>query len=396
MANTIRLKKGEDRRIRTGHPWIFSNEVDTATTPLKSFSSGEEVIVQAADGSLLGAAYVNPHSLIVGRLFSRDPHIHLNVDFFKQKISSSLDLRSKLFSQPYYRLVFSEADGLPGLIIDRFADDFVMQVNTAGMEQKKEMIAEALLSLLPSTHTILLRNDSSIRLQEQLELYIKPLYGAPPEEILLQENELRFAVPLWKGQKTGWFYDHRMNRARLRNYARDQTVLDVFSYLGSWGIQAANWGARHVDCIEASAFACEFIVRNAKLNSVAKKVNTICEDAFVAMKNLHQTNKTYDIIILDPPAFVKKNKDRKEGLIAYQRLNESGLKLLNAGGILISSSCSMHVSMEDLTKILMRSAYRSQNQIQILERGHQGADHPIHIAIPETDYLKTIIVRKTA
>ena len=391
---SLRLKKGEDRRLRAGHPWIFSNEVDTAVTPLKGFAPGAQAFVEAHDKTRLGIAYVNPHSLIAARIFTRNENEHLNLNFFKQRLEKALVLRTRLFEKPYYRLVFSEADYLPGLVIDRFGEDLVVQINTAGMELKKDVIATALRAVLPDTRSILLRNDSQIRENEGLEAYIAPQYGTPPEETTIEENNAQFFVPLLKGQKTGWFYDHRMNRARLKDYVLNQTVLDVFSYLGGWGIEAARFGAKHVDCIEASRFACDLIMKNAKLNQVEGIVNVLCDDAFDAMKSLLQQNKKYDVIILDPPAFVKRFKDRKEGLIAYQRLNEMALKLLTPGGILVTCSCSMHVSMDDLMQILQRVAFRTQSTIQLLERGHQGPDHPIHVSIPETDYLKAIFVRK--
>jgi 23S rRNA (cytosine1962-C5)-methyltransferase len=394
LTSRIRLKKGEDRRIRAGHPWIYSNEIDTAMTPLKAFSKGQEAVVEAYDNTLLGAAYVNPHSLIAARLFTREPEEHLDLDFIKRHIKDALLLRLRLFDKPYYRLIFSEADGLPGLVVDRFAHDLVVQINTAGMELKQDIIVDALRSILPDTHSILLRNDSQIREQEGLTSYIKAIHGNPPEETTLEENQVHFLLPLWKGQKTGWFYDHGLNRARLKEYVNNRKVLDVFSYLGGFGVQAAVFGATQVDCIEVSAFAADFIIKNATLNQVDDKVTVICDDAFDAMKTLLQENKQYDVIVLDPPAFVKKGKDRKEGLIAYQRLNEFALKLLAPGGILISCSCSMHVSMDDLMQIMQRVAFRTQSKIQLLERGHQGPDHPIHVSIPETDYLKAIIVRK--
>jgi len=392
--HSLRLKKGEDRRIRAGHPWVFSNEIDVTATPLKAFMPGDIVIVEAQDKTPLGVAYVNPHSLIAARLFSRDSAARLNLEFFLQRINEALSLRSRLFKQPYYRLIFGEADGLPGLVVDRFAQNLVVQINTAGMEQKAEIVAEALCAALPDTRSILLRNDSAVREQEGLSREVKPLVGTPPDEAQLEENETQFTFPLWKGQKTGWFYDHRMNRQRLKSYANDLNVLDVFSYLGGWGVQAARFGAKQVDCIESSQSACDFIMKNAEINQLSARVNVICEDAFDALKKLREQQRQYDVIVLDPPAFVKRLKDRKEGIIAYQRLNEFALKLLVQGGVLISCSCSMHVSMEDLMQILQRAAFRTQTPLQILERGHQGPDHPIHLHIPETDYLKAIFARK--
>lgn len=390
----LQLKKNEDRRIRAGHPWIFSNEIDTKTSPLKHFSAGEEVLVVAHDQFPLGIAYVNPHSLIAGRLFTQQIDERLNVDLIASRLQTALTLRQQLFASPFYRLIFSEADNLPGLVIDRFGNHFVMQINTAGMENKQAELIGALQRVIPNLQSILLRNDSQIRTQEGLETYVKPLLGETPDNVELEENGIRFIAPLWKGQKTGWFYDHRMNRARLKSYVANKNVLDVFSYLGGWAVQAAAFGAKQVDCVEVSSFAAECIASNAALNQVENKVNVICDDAFDALKALLQQGKTYDVIIVDPPAFVKRFKDKKEGLLAYQRINELAVKLLVPGGFLFSCSCSMHVSRDDLIQLLQRVAYRTKSTLQILEQGHQGPDHPIHLSIPESDYLKAIVVRK--
>lgn len=391
---TILLKKNEDRRIKAGHPWIFSNEINTIATPLKKFTAGEIVSVLAHDQTFLGQAYINPQSLIAGRIFTRTQTEELNFEFFLAKIKRALTIRSQLFNQAYYRLIFSEADGIPGLIVDRFNEHLVAQFNTAGIALRQETIKEALLAALPETQSILLRNDSPMRLYEGLAQETSGLFGVPPQEITLIENNTRFIAPLWEGQKTGWFYDHRMNRLRLQNYVENKNVLDVFSYLGGWGIQAAAFGAKTVDCIEVSNTASEYIRRNAALNNLSDNVNVITNDAFEALKKLQQDGKKYDVIILDPPAFVKRAKDRKEGLLAYQRANELALRLLTPGGILISCSCSMHASHDDFMQMFPRLAYRTQSQLQLLERGHQGPDHPIHISIPETDYLKAYIIRK--
>lgn len=387
------LKKSEDKRIRNGHPWIYSNEVDTKKTPLKNFKVGEVVIVHAHDGTALGVAYINPHSLIAARLFSRDPKDQLNTDFFVKHLKTALKTRENLFAQPFYRLIFGESDQLPGMVIDRFGAHLVIQINTAGMEQKIAELVAALKIVIPDVQSILLRNDSRMRTLEGLESEVKSVLDTPPETCEIEENHSKFLIPLWQGQKTGWFYDHRMNRARLKNYVSDKRVLDVFSYLGGWGIQAAVAGAKTVTCIESSTFAADFIAKNAALNQVTDRMEILVADAFQALKELVAAGKQYDVIILDPPAFIQKAKDRKEGLIAYQRLNEWALKLLSSEGVLISCSCSMHLSMADLGEIIKRAATRTQRPIQVLERGHQGPDHPLHIAIPETDYLKAMIVR---
>jgi len=388
------LKKNEDRRLRAGHVWIYSNEIDTHATPLKQFAPGTEVRVVASDQTCLGVAYINPHSLISARLFSRDPHARLNQEFFHERIYQALTLRQRLYTRPFYRLVFGESDGLPGLVIDRFGTTLVVQITTAGMEACKELIIAAVQSVLPETESILLRNDSQARQYEGLESYVIAGLRQPPEEIMLEENGLTFKAPLWKGQKTGWFYDHRLNRSRLKEYVLGQRVLDVFSYLGAWGIQAAKWGAEHVTCVDSSPLSTHWIQENARLNQVEEKVQVYCDDAFVALKNLKQAEEKFSVIILDPPAFVKKQKDKKEGFIAYQRINEAALKLLEPNGILISCSCSMHMEYDDLIQAVRRASLRTNCELQILERGHQAPDHPVHIAIPETDYLKMVILRK--
>lgn len=389
MLPILKLKKNEDRRIRTGHLWIYSNEIESS---LKNFSPGQEVIVEAHDKTPLGLAYVNPHSLIAARLVSRNSNDRLNQDFFIKKFQTALLMRQRLFAKPYYRLIFGEGDFIPGLVIDRFNETIVIQTNTAGMDAHLEDIMTALRQVLPDIQHILLRNDSSARLIEGLSSEIKAGFGNPPKNICLEENNSLFDAPLWEGQKTGWFYDHRLNRTRLQYYVPNKRVLDVFSYLGAWGIQAAIAGAKEVVCLDSSKLSATAIPHNAELNKVKDKVAVIIDDAFSGLKNLYQNKETFDVVILDPPAFIKKQRDLKEGLLAYQRINEAALKLLPDNGILISCSCSMHLSYNDLLQLLRRAAYRSGCQLQLLERGHQAQDHPVHLAIPETDYLKMLIL----
>jgi len=393
-TKNLRLKKQEHRRIRAGHPWIFSNEINTAITPLKSFQPGDQVIVEAHDETALGAAYVNPHSLICARLYSTDPKQLLDLNFFIEKINLALAVRTQLFSAPYYRLIFGESDQIPGLVIDRFGEHLTVQINTAGMERCKELIVQALLSCIPETQSILFKNDSSIRTQEGLVSEVIAAYGEPPETVTIEENNARFIAPLMSGQKTGWFYDHRQNRLRLQDYVKNRHVLDVFSYVGAWGIQAALYGAASVEFVDSSQQAINAVKENVKLNQLTTRLTTVCEDAFVVLKEYVQKRQTFNVIILDPPAFVKKAKDKAEGLLAYHRINELALKMLTPGGILISCSCSMQVSMQDLIDILQRISAKNQIPIQLLERGHQGPDHPLHLAIPETDYLKALFIRK--
>lgn len=396
LLPTVILKKGEDKRLRQGHVWVYSNEIDTEKTPLDQFFPGEEVVIETANQISLGSAYINPHSLISARLFDRKANSRLNSSLIANRIQEALRLREQLFSHPHYRLVFSESDQLPGLVIDRYGNDLVAQVNTAGMEKQKDVIILALQEVFPALNSLLWRNDNRTRQQEGLENYIAAALGKPPEVTRIEENMTSFYVPLWKGQKTGWFFDHRLNRARLKNYVHGQTILDVFCYLGGWGIQAATQGAKSVTCIDSSAFACEWTLKNASLNGVQDKVEVICEEAIISLQKLYQQKSKFDIIILDPPAYIKRRKDKKAGLRAYERLHSLAMRLLNPYGILVAGSCSMHLSNEDLDHVLRKASMQARCPLQILERGHQGPDHPIHLFIPETDYLKAVFLRRLA
>lgn len=393
MTSTLRLKPNEDKRIRSGHLWIYSNEIDVSKTPLNSFESGQQVVLETHHGKPLGTAYVNPHSLICARLISRNPKKFLNEALLVERIERAIQWREQLFSKPFYRMIFGESDELPGLVIDRFGDVLVVQITTAGMEQLKSPLLNALEKTL-NPKAILLKNDNRIRENEGMELYVEALQGTPPELVPLEENNTSFLAPIWKGQKTGWFYDHRFNRTRLADYVAHKKVLDLFSYIGGWGIQAAVAKASEVHCVDNSQPAIDLIHQNAELNQVAKKVIPLKTEAFEYLKNMKESQEKFDVIILDPPAFIKRKKDMKEGQNGYRRINELALGLLNKGGVLITASCSLHLNSKDFVDILQSAAQQREFKIQILEQGHQGPDHPIHPAIAETNYLKSFILRK--
>ncbi|HEU0298430.1 MAG TPA: class I SAM-dependent rRNA methyltransferase [Longimicrobium sp.] len=387
----LRLRKNEDRRLRAGHLWVFSNEVDVSATPLTAFEPGAMAEVQDARGAPLGTAYVNPRSLIAARLVSRQRNRPLDGDLLRRRLARALALRDGLFDRPFYRLAFGEGDGLPGLVVDRFGSVLVAQVTTAGMERVVEPIVQALRETVQPTG-ILLRNDTSGRALEGLESYVRTAFGEVPEVLEVEENGVRFHAPV-TGQKTGWFYDHRMNRARMAAYVRGRRVLDVFSYVGGWGVQAAAAGAEQVTCVDASAPALEFAVRSAELNGVADRVLTRRADAFDALMRLGADGERFGMVVLDPPAFIKRKKDAKAGEEAYRRANQLAMELLEPDGILVSASCSYHLPREGLQDAMLRASRRLGRELQILEEGHQGPDHPVHPAIPETAYLKAFIAR---
>jgi len=388
----LRLKRHEDRRLHAGHSWVFSNEVDTKTTPLEGFEPGELCVIEAANGKALGTGYVNPHTLICARLVSRDPELALNQSLIVHRLNVALSLRTRLFERPYYRLVFGDSDFLPGLTVDRFGDTLVVQTTTAGMERMKTEITGALTKALKPA-TILFKNDSSSRALENLSSYVETVLGTVPDWSVVEENGLRFEAPLERGQKTGWFYDHRMNRARLASYVKGKRVLDLFSYLGAWGVTAAAAGATDVLCVDSSSTALEGVTRNATLNHVGSKVATREGDAFEVLKAMREAREKFDVVVLDPPALIKRRKDIKQGTLAYQRLNQMAMQVLEKGGLLVSCSCSYHLARETLQETLLKTSRHLDRSLQQVEEGHQGPDHPVHPAIPETAYLKAYFAR---
>lgn len=389
--NILKLNKGADRRLRSGHLWIYSNEVDTQHSPLKLFNKGEQVLVESAQGKVLGVAMLNPNNLICGRLVSRSSNV-LNKEMLQERIQAALKLRELCFEKPFYRLVFGESDFLPGLIIDRFGDYFSVQTNTAGMEllQKEIMLV---LEALFSPKGILFKNDSSSRDIEGLEKQVVVGSGEIPELVSLEENNTHFVTSLLQGQKTGWFYDHRNNRRAMQKLVKDKTVLDLFSYVGGWSVQALQAGASTVMCVDSSQSALDIAMQNAELNKTKHKFTTQHGPALDVLKMLVADKKRFDVVILDPPAFIKKSKDKNKGTEAYHHYNQLALRLLQPNGILISASCSMHLAHEELINVLRVAGSQAERELQIFYQGGQGADHPVHPSIPETDYLKAIFVR---
>nr|WP_312972219.1 class I SAM-dependent rRNA methyltransferase [Pseudomonas sp.] len=389
---SLRLKANADRRLRAGHLWVYSNEIDVAVTPLNAFEAGDQAILEAAGGKPLGIVALSPNNLICARLLSRDVKHVLDKSLLVHRLNVALSLRERLFDQPCYRLVYGDSDLLPGLVVDRFFDILVVQLASATMERHKDDVLAALIQVIKPSG-ILLKNDSAARDAEGLERYVDTAFGVVPEWVALEENGVKFEAPVIEGQKTGWFYDHRMNRARLAPYVKGKRVLDLFSYIGGWGVQAAAFGASEVFCVDASAFALDGVERNATLNGFPEKLTCVEGDVFAALRELKSAEERFDVVIADPPAFIKRKKDIKNGEAAYRRLNETAMRLLNKDGILISASCSMHLEEDNLQNILLTSARHLDRNIQLLERGAQGPDHPVHPAIAETRYIKSLTCR---
>jgi 23S rRNA (cytosine1962-C5)-methyltransferase len=382
------LKKNEDKRLRKGHAWVFSNEVDTKRSPLNAYSAGDLVVIKDSTGKSLGSAYINPNTLVCARLISRKSSQKMGGNFFKERLNTALVLRQRFFDKPFYRLVFGESDGLPGLVIDRFGSVLSVQITTAGIEKQKEILINTLVELF-SPEAIILKNDNSQRQLENLSQETEVIYGVLPETLIIEENNTLFQLNAVEGQKTGWFYDHRISRSQLAKLAQCQRVLDLFSYSGAWGIPAAVAGATEVVCVDSSESALALAESSAALNKVQEKMHFVRSDVFDFLKQARENNEHYDIIVLDPPALIKRKKDFKAGYEAYRRLNHLALQVLEKNGILISASCSHHLTKSNLHEILRSSARHIDRHMVFFATGGQGPDHPVHPSIPETEYLKT-------
>jgi 23S rRNA (cytosine1962-C5)-methyltransferase len=387
----LQLKRSEERRLRAGHLWVFSNEVDVAKTPLTAFAAGDPCRIVDYTGHELGSGYVNPATLIAARLVDRSGHA-LDRSLFVHRLNVALALRERRYAEPYYRLLYGESDGVPGLTVERMGDVVVAQATTAGIERLRDPISEAIEKVL-SPRALVWKNDSSARVLEGLGSYVEGAEALAGESVLVHEGGLQFAVDVIEGQKTGWFFDQQLNRERLAPYVKGRSVLDIFSYVGAWGLRAAAFGASEVTCVDASAAAVQRITANAERNGLADRVSAVAADAFDFLKTARGERRHFDVVILDPPAFVKRKKDLKEGALAYRRLAEAAMQVLSRDGVLVLCSCSHHMPRTALLEGIQAAARHLDRFVQMLEPLSQGPDHPVHPAIPETAYLKGYICR---
>jgi 23S rRNA (cytosine1962-C5)-methyltransferase len=392
-SQVLRLKRGEERRLAAGHLWVFSNEVDTDRSPLGAFAPGEVVQLHSYRDAFLAYAYVNPHALICARILSRDAAQPVTAGLIEQRLTAALALRARLGDARYCRWVFGESDLLPGLVLDRYGDVVVGQIATAGMEALREPIEHAVRAVV-DPQALIWKNDTAARDLEQLPHLLQPAFGAVPAEVGVVEGGLSFTAPLAQGQKTGWFYDQSANRARLRRYVvPGARVLDVCSYVGAWAVTALDQRAARACCVDSSPVALEYAAANAL--RYGKTIEPLRADAFDALKALLSQGGQFDVVVLDPPAFIKRKKDIPQGQAAYRKLNQLALGLLAEGGLLVSCSCSYHLAAEELLEAIQAAARHAGRFVQILEAAGQSPDHPLHPAIPETRYLKAFFCRVT-
>jgi len=382
---TIKIKKKHARRLRYGYLWVFSNEIET---PPK-LSAGTLIQVVDSEGFNHGTAFYNPHSLIAARLLSTTGVA--DVDFFRKRIETAASLRQKLYpNENCVRLVFGESDALPGLIIDKYENCFILQTLSAGMYQRKEIIAEALKELFSDCAAIALRNDSRLVEIEGLPKEKVTLSGSLPEELITSENGIRICLNLADSQKTGWFLDQKDNRLMVRRLSKGAKVLDCFCNQGGFALNSAIAGAAQVVGVDISGSAISSAQKNAALNKLSN-IEFRQADVMEFLAAEFENKSAWHIIVLDPPAFAKSKSAVPQAKAAYEKINRMALRLIQSGGFLVTSSCSQHVDESEFGEIVAKAASKSYRRIKCIGRGIQAADHPILPAMPETKYLKFYI-----
>ncbi|MBR0673190.1 class I SAM-dependent rRNA methyltransferase [Neoroseomonas soli] len=385
----VRLLPGRDRRVKAGHPWAFSNEI--AMTPAaKALPPGTIVRLEGDDGVRHGAWHFNPHSLIGARRLDTNPDAACDGAWFRARLAEALSLRERLFDTPQYRLVHAEADGLPGLVVDRYGDVVAVQANTAGMEAATPLIVEALAALI-APRGIVARNDSGVRKLEGLEEEVRLLAGDAAGAVV-EENGLRFPVDLLGGQKTGWFFDQREHRARVARLAKGATVLDAFCHTGGFGIGCAVAGATQVTLLDRSEHALATAKEAAAMNGVADRVAIQRGEAMEALERMVGAGQRFGVVIADPPAFAKTRKDQPAALRAYAKLARLAATLVERGGFLFIASCSHHVAPGEFADAVASGVHRTRRHARILHMSGAGPDHPLHPMLPESQYLKGMLL----
>lgn len=392
VPSAVRLNEQSVRKLRMGYPWVFRSEVINAKAA-DNIPPGTVVDFTRDKGEFVGRGYYNPKGQLVGRIMTLKQEEPLDKSFVRRCIESAVAYRDKLVRQPYYRLIHAESDGLPGLIVDRFGDVIVAQVNTMGMDKLWPHVESALTSLL-KPRAIVLRNDSNARETEGLEKFVKVAQGDLGEKLVaVIDGEATFHANVLEGQKTGWFFDQRENRRWVAQLAQGGSLLDVFCHSGGFGITAARNGATGVTFVDSSADALAMVNKNAALNDVAAKCKTVEGAAFEVMEKLAQEGRKYNVVCVDPPAFIKSRKDHGPGMKGYQKLARLAIPLVERGGFLFFASCSHHAELYELIDTVAGALQKSGRPFQLVKVAGAGADHPVHPMLPETAYLKALTFR---
>ena len=383
-AARLTLRRNQDRRVRAGHPWVFSNEIERLEG---NPAPGGLVEVQDHRGAFLGRAYYNAHSLIAARLLTRGRD-EIDADFFVKRIERALRLRESMMpGERVGRVVFGEADLLPGLVVDRYGDYLAVQVLTLGIEVRQELVREALERTLAPRGVVRVA-DASVRTLEGLPLVRETWWGEVPERLEVEFEGFRVEADLLHGQKTGLFLDQRMNRRRAEARARGRRVLDAFCYQGEWTLHALRGGASEVLALDASAPALAAAGRNLERNGFAGGATLRRGDAFDVLRDLERAGERFGVVVLDPPALIKSRRAVAAGARAYRELNRAAMALLDEEGVLVTCSCSHHLDDSMFRQVLLESARAARRPMRVLDWAGEAPDHPQLLAVPETHYLK--------
>lgn len=388
----LRLKAQADRRLRSGHLWVYSNEVDTKLSPLTQFSQGQAVIIESAQGKALGIALMAPNQLVCARLYSRDIEHPFDKSLLVHRLNIAASLRDAIYPSPFYRLVNAEADFLPGIEIDRFGDYFVVQLSTQAMEQHKALLLEAIVQVF-KPEAVLWRHDLPNRDWEELPRYVETAYGEFPEALRVEENGLDFVTHALEKKKASWQFDLQSSRQQLAQWVTDRRVLCLYADTGAWPITAAIAGAESVVALEAGELATDLLLENAEQHQVQEIVQCLQGEVLEGLQSLKAEEQRFDLVIIDPPAFIKRKKDLKTGEAGYRKLYEGAMRLLNRDGLLLVNSRSPFFNEEQMQAALLASARHLDRNLQVLQVSGASPCYPSHPAINESRVLKTMVCR---
>lgn len=386
----LQLRPGHDRRIRRGHPWVFSNEIETVN---HNIQPGATVEFLTTNGEYLGTGYYNPHSLIAGRILSRKRECIDSADFYRTRFQAARAMRANLYNgTTAVRMIHGEGDLLPGLVVDRYDRVLSVQFLTLGIDSRRHLVLQALREVFDPV-AIVGRNNVAVRDLENLPRQVEILHGELPDRIEITENGLRFRVDILHGQKTGHFLDQKENHLSLRERVDGKRVLDLFCYSGSWAIHAARFGAREVIGIDISPAAVALAEENARLNFKDDVCRFMTSDVFESLRQFHTLNERFGGIVLDPPAFIKNRKRLREGIKGYLTINRRAMELLEPDGFLFTCTCSHHMDRETFLDTLRKAACQAGREMRLLEIRSQSYDHPVLCSCPETEYLKCAVLQ---
>lgn len=389
---TVVLKKGEGRSLKAGGPWIYSNEIASI---MGTYESGDVVMVKDFDGFPMGKGFFNPYSKIAVRMLDRDPEVVIDDDFWRNRVKRAWEYRKKVMDTASCRIIFGEADFLPGLTVDKYEDVLVVESLSAGIDRVKHTILKLLKEILAEDGVIVRgiyeRSEANIRQKEGLE-QVKGFIGDPFDtQVRISENGLHFLVDVENGQKTGYFLDQKNNRAAIRNICKGAEVLDCFTHTGSFALNAAAGGAKSVLAVDVSEEACERAKLNVGLNGFEDIVDVRCDDIFDMLPQMEEEGREYDVVILDPPAFAKSREATKAAVKGYRKINSLGMKLVRDGGFLVTCSCTRFMTYELFTQMLSQAAKIAHCRLRQVEYRTQSPDHPILWGADESYYLKFYI-----